>query len=465
MSKSNNIDKTLDGEETPKLPEEQTETGVPAEKEGSADALSDASAYSREMFEKAEPGANVGFSPDDGLPVQIQSTVDSDLAFYSLMEEPKKQEEEPKKVRIRKKTVVTRGATVRSMALAVAYIAAVLVIGVLVGMFLIEAVNDVMAFSKDESIIKVEITDEDMSLDELADLLHDEGLIKYPFLFKLYVGIKRDGAVDLQAGTYELSPSYNYDKMVSSLHPSTPLTIVKITFPEGITTDEVIELFVSNGIGTYEGFRKAIEEEEFDYWFLEDLETTEDRYYRLDGYLYPDTYQFYSTSSEKTALNKLLSNFRKKFSEQYMERVNELGLTLDQAVIIASMIQAEASRTSDYVYVSAAFHNRLRSAEYTKFESDATVQYVLSHEYGGRHEELTAEDLLIESPYNTRISDGFPPGPICNVSLNALKAAIYPDEDCGYYYFVTGNDGYMVYAATYAEHLKNIKAIEDEKAD
>jgi len=430
------------------------------------DELSDDKAYDRDMFGRALPGETVDFAASDGgETLDMIGSSDSELSFTRLLAPTPPKEEEKRRPDKKYKVKVAPGGGVRSIALTVAYIAGIIVVGIVLGIFLISAINDVFAFSKDTSVVPIEITDENMTLDELAELLHEEGIVKYPALFKLYISIKRDGVVNLVPGTYNVSASYNYDKLAGSFHPIASMTVVTITFPEGITTDEVIQRFVDNGIGSYEGFYEAIEKGEFDYWFLEDLETTEDRYYRLDGYLYPDTYQFYSTSSEETVLKKMLNNFRKKFSQEYMARVDELGVTLDQAVTIASMIQAEASRTSDYVYVSAVFHNRLVSDEFTKFESDATVQYVLSHEYGGRHEELTAEDLLIDSPYNTRLYDGFPPGPICNVSLNALKAAIYPDDDCGYYYFVTGNDGYMMYAATYAEHLNNIAEIEKGEDD
>ena len=421
---------------------------------------------SPEIFKSADAGTNVIFAPedDDILPEpETAENVDTELAFYDIMQ-PAKEKKEPKKRRVKYKTVTEKGGTARSLAFTMAYIAAVIIIGVLLGVFLVSAINDVFAFSKDTSEIDVTISDEEMTVTELADLLHENGLIKYEKLFKLYVNVKNHGVMTIQKGTFKLSPSYNYDKMLTALNPAPERKVVRITFPEGITVDEMIDLFVSNGIGTREGFVDAINNGDFEgYWFLEDLKTTEDRYYRLEGYLYPDTYDFYTTSSETAALKKLLNNFRKKFSDKYLERINELGMTVDQAVIIASMIEKEAMREYDYVYVSAVFHNRLKSSSFSKFESDATVQYVLEHLYGGRHEELTEEDLNIDSPYNTRLNDGYPPGPICNPSLNALKAAIYPDDDCGYYYFVNDIDGDCIFAKTYSEHLRNAAAVEAQK--
>ena len=418
--------------------------------------------YDKSIFEKTEDVTEgLGFAPaQDELPEDI-GAAESALAFHGI--EYQEQIEKPKvKKKIKYKIIREKGGAVRSIAFTVSYIAVVLVAAVILGIFIITAMNDVFAFAKDDFVVVFEIKDENITVDQLAERLHEAGVIEYPFLFKLYVSLKYEDGIGVQAGTYEISPSFNYDKLLGIIDPPPVKSVITLTFHEGITTDEIIEIFVSHGIGSEEGFRDAIENGEFNYWFLEDLQTTADRYHRLDGYLYPDTYQFYSDSSEEVALKKMLSNFNKKFNKQYAERVEELGLTVDQVVILASMIEQEAMRNSDYEYVSAVFHNRIASAEFNgKLESDATIQYILSHEYGGRHEELTAEDLLIDSPYNTRLYEGYPPGAICSPSLNSLKAAIYPNADCGYYYFVNDEEGVCLFAKTYEEHLANIKFVEE----
>jgi len=418
--------------------------------------------YDRRIFERSEDVTEgVSFSPaEEELPDEI-GTGESGLAFHGV--ETVEVSKKPKvKKKIKYKVIHEKGGAVRSITFTVAYIAVVLVAAVLLGSFIITAMNDVFAFSKDDTVVPFEIKDENITVDQLASRLHEAGIIEYPFLFKLYVAMKYEEGISVQAGTYEISASFNYDKLLNVIDPPPVRTTITLTFPEGITTDEIIEIFVSNGIGSPEGFRDTIENADFEYWFLEDLQTTKDRYHRLDGYLYPDTYQFYSDSSEEQALKKMLSNFNKKFNKQYAERIKELGITVDQAVILASMIESEAVKNSDYEYVSAVFHNRLASTEFNgKLESDATIQYVLGHEYGGRHEELTAEDLLIDSPYNTRRYEGYPPGPICSPSLNSLKAAIYPNADCGFYYFVNDDEGSCLFAKTYEEHLANIKHVEE----
>lgn len=422
--------------------------------------------YDPIIFQKSEDIAEgLNFSPaEEDLSEEISGEGDSSLAFYDLSIESEEKKKVKKKIKY--KVVRERGGSVRSIAFTVSYIAFVLVCAVALGYFIIICMNDVFAFSKDDSEIPVTISSTNITVDQLADMLHEKGIIKYTFLFKLYVNVKYEDGITVKEGTFTLSPSFNYDKIINALNPRPKRTEITITFQEGITTDEIIDIFLSNGIGTKEGFEKAIAEGDFDYWFLSDLETTEDRYYRLDGYLYPDTYNFYSDSSEEEALKKLLKNFNKKFGDKYKQRIDELGLTVDQVVTFASMIEAEAYWVNDFPFVSAVFHNRLKSTTFNgKFDSDATIQYVLAHEFGGRHEQLSAEDLAIDSPYNTRLYEGFPPGPICNPSLNALKAAIYPDEDCGYYYFVADNEKYCRFAKTLAQHNSNIADIRKENED
>ena len=346
------------------------------------------------------------------------------------------------------------------------YLVSVICVGLLAGMFIVSAINDVFAFVKDDSLYEITIEDDKMSLKELADYLKEEGIIQYPFVFRVYCGLKNEDGITLKEGTYLISPSFNYDKILNSLNPAPPREQIDITFTEGMTVDDIIDLFLAHGIGTREGFEDVIENHRFDYWFLKDLEPGEDRYYRLEGYLYPDTYRFYSDSSEVAALTKMLNNFKKKVPVGYKEQCEAMGLTMDQAVIIASLIEAECTWVADFEPVSGVFHNRLASTDFNgRMDSDATIQYILRHTTGERKEKLDDEDLKIDSPYNTRLYDGLPPGPICSPSLNALMAAIYPDTESGYYYFVAQANGYNLYAKTYAEHLKNIETVLKEEED
>ena len=359
---------------------------------------------------------------------------------------------------VKHKVRYDRGSGVRSLAFTVSYLIIIIVLAVVLAHYIITRANDAFAFIKDDITVEVTIEDTNMSLEELADLLYKKGAISYPGFFQLYVKLKNEGEFTLKEGTHTFSANNNYDVILSSLDPVPPRETITITIPEGFTTDDVIDLFVSKGIGTREGFVDAIQNAELNYWFLKPLEDnmSEERFYRLEGYLYPDTYYFYTTSSEVSVLKKLLNNFGKKFNEAYADRCEQLGITVDEAIILASIIQSEAKYAADYEFVSAVLHNRLKNNSFVRFDCDATLQYYFRHVEGARHPELTAEDLLVDSLYNTRKGNHFfTPGPICNPSLTAIKAALYPSER-NFCYFISKSNGYNVYSSTYAQHQKYV---------
>lgn len=432
--------------------------GIQADTEGVHEGIQ----VNKTIFEEGDPLESIGFAPQDDAPLTDSSAADPELAFGDLSAKPIEEDANAPKI-VRKKIVRReKGGFIKGFSAVLIYLLFIIVAGVLSAVAIISVANDVFAFTKDDTVYELTIENADMSVEELADLLHEEGIIRYPFVFRLYMSLK-DYEIDLEPGTFSISPSYNYDMIITCLDPPPVRAEISIAFSEGLTVDDVIDIFVENGIGTRAGFIDAIENYDFEYWFLEDLETTEDRFYRLEGYLYPDTYRFYTDSSEVAALTKMLNNFDRKVPDTYRTRCEELGLTLDEAVVLASMIEAECARINDLEYVSAVFHNRLKSSTFDgKLDSDATIQYYLRHTTGERKPELTADDLAIDSPYNSRLYKGMPPGPICNPSLNALMAAVYPNTECDYYYFVAQANGYNLYAKTLAEHNKNIEQVRAE---
>ncbi|MBE6613395.1 MAG: hypothetical protein E7632_13000, partial [Ruminococcaceae bacterium] len=220
-------------------------------------------------------------------------------------------------------------SAVMSLVKAVVYIVVIIAISISLAVFVIQTANDVFKFVGEDKIITVEIP-EYATIDDIGDILGDAGIIKYPWAFKLWSNLKEnpEKPPNFIAGTYEVSTMLNYDYLRSSFKKKTIREEVRITIPEGYTVDEIIDLFVNEyGIGTREGFIDAINNYDFDYRFLEELEVKDNRTYRLEGYLFPDTYYFYSDSSEVAVLNKLLDNFDKKFASEYYDRCTDLGMT------------------------------------------------------------------------------------------------------------------------------------------
>lgn len=349
---------------------------------------------------------------------------------------------------------------------ALIYIAVVLLISGLASYFIIMVANDVFAFVKPEAQIEVVIP-EYATLDQIADELHEREIIKYPKIFVLYTMIRGNDPGEYKAGVYTVSPQQNYDQLLYTFieRKSNTMTEISVTIPEGYTIDDMIKLFVEEkGMGTREGFVDAIQNGVYDYWFLKELKVVNpNRKYRLEGYLYPDTYYFYKEWPEEKIIDKMLANFYSKFDIKYKQECEKAGMSIDDVVNLASIIQMEAKYSKDYTMVSSVIHNRLNSSYYMyRLDCDSTIQYVLPE----RKEDLDHEDTLIDSPYNSYKNSGLPPGPISNPTLKAIRAALYPDQTTvKYYFFVSDIDGTMLYARSLTEHNANIALVDKHAAE
>jgi UPF0755 protein len=317
------------------------------------------------------------------------------------------------------------------------YILCILLASAVLWAFAVCAANDAFALCKTGEERPFELAFESSAADT-ARLLKNAGIIKYPLVFRVYFALK-GGADTFPAGNYVLSPAMSYDEIrYELLGIGKERTTVRITFPEGSTTDEIIELFLKNGIGTREGFEKAIQTHDFSFAFMPHT-VNEARKYRLDGYLFPDTYEFYSDSTEEEAVAKMLANFERKFTSAMAADAAREGFTADAAVTLASMVQSEAYYLSDMAGIASVFRNRLRGG----------MKYLQSDATG-----------LCGEAYDTYEHAGLPPGPICNPGAAALEAAVYP-ANTKYYYFFTGSDKKAVFSKTYAEHKKAINRMKN----
>jgi len=279
------------------------------------------------------------------------------------------------------------------------------------------------------------------SLTAIANRLEKQGVIKSALLFRLYAG---SGGATFQYGTFTLPRSLSYDEIIEALGKPVEKEGLKFTVPEGYTFRQIAELLEQKGIATAEELAKACNEGDFDFEFLKDIP---EREVRLEGYLFPDTYEIFEGESAESIVRRMLANFEKK-TRGYKEKAEKAGLSLDEAVTLASAIQTEGKKLSEFPLISSVLHNRLATG--MKLQCDATVQYVLPQ----RKEVLTLDDLEIDSPYNTYLYPGLPPGPIANPGLAALMAAVEPSESDYLYYRVDKKkaDGSHVFSRTYAEH-------------
>lgn len=364
-------------------------------------------------------------------------------------------------------------STIMALLKTVLYIGFIVIVSAALALLAISLVNDMYAFVKDSEEVEVTVS-EFATVADISEILGDEGVIKYPWLFRLYAKLKHIDQYIIEypekyafvVGTHTVNGMMNYDELLIALRPSTTRSTIRLTIPEGYNVEDIITLFTSNGIGTREGFISAINDGEYDYDFLPAADEESDRFYRLEGYLYPDTYDFYTDNSESYYINKLLSRFDEVYNSKLRAYTERRGMTIDEVITIASIIEKEAYYASDFDKVSAVIHNRLaKPNDFPYLECDATSVYAWLITYGEKPEDVGADQLNLDSPYNTYASRGLPPGAICNPSYQAITCAISPDGESSNYFFVTDTDRFMLFAETRAGHERNVALVKKHREE
>ena len=300
------------------------------------------------------------------------------------------------------------------------------------------------------------------SLNRVSSNLEAAGLIRSKTVFKYYCDFAGLGQ-KIQVGTYSLRKDMTMTEIADRLTMGDGNPLVRnITLIPGESVEDFAAKLVKNG--TLENAETFLElcrsgTAFSDYYYIEDVlkgKNSRERKYVLEGYLAPDTYEVYTDASEEEIIRKLLSQTEAVFPEEYQERAEALGMTMDEVLTLASLIEKEA-KENDFTNVSAVFHNRLKAG--MKLESDVTVHYVT----GIRRMALTQKDLNTESPYNTYLHTGLPIGPICNPSRKAVQAALYPEEQLiteKYLYFCAKDpeSGELYFSRTLEEHERAVAA-------
>lgn len=347
------------------------------------------------------------------------------------------------------------------------WIGLAVIIGTSLGNVLWLMASDVLAFNQVPQTITITITDED-TLDTIAEQLQEKDLIRYPWLFKLFAEFTGK-AEDISPGSFTLNKPdadgktynivYDYNALLNSMrsYASAREIVENLLIPEGYTCKEIFQLLEDEGVCTVAELEEyAANGELSDYWFLEGVERGDK--YCLEGYLFPDTYDFYVDDDPGRVLEKLLSAFDDRFTEKmheslgqindiYASRLRDEGYSeeyiaehqigIREVVIIASMIQKESASSDENYIISSVIYNRLVSDDFPLLQIDATVVYA----WGGEIEDVLYEHMQIDDPHNTYMYEGLPIGPISNPGRDALYAAMSPsDTDEPYYYYVLNPD-------------------------
>lgn len=245
----------------------------------------------------------------------------------------------------------------------------------------------------------------------------------------------------------------------ASTQPTEPLTVT-VTLPEGYTAVQIAEKLEENKVCSASEFIALTNNYEYiqtlGYSFTELIENPDERAFYLEGYIFPDTYEFYKNESAERALRRFLDNTERKLTAGYRQRAEDLGYTLDEIITLASIVQEESYSHDSMKNVASVLHNRLSSPNFSRLQCDVTKNYIKNAIENSPY--LTGDTSAFSETYNTYECSGLPAGPITNPGLAAIEAALYPAET-DYYYFVTDKDWNYYYAETYAEHKVNCNKV------
>ncbi|MCI5992725.1 MAG: endolytic transglycosylase MltG [Clostridiales bacterium] len=354
------------------------------------------------------------------------------------------------------------------------YVCCVLAASVLLAVGAWKCADDVLALTKLDRTVTFTVS-EGESIASVAGRLKEEGLVEYEWLFKFYCWFSH-AERKIEPGTYELNNLYDYHALVNGMiATSTDRATVTVTVPEGYECKDIFQLLAENGVCTVDELEQTAANYQFDYAFLRGLEYGSKT--RLEGYLFPDTYEFYVNDKPENVIDKFLRNFDNKLTDQMYEDVAALNdrlrekmqasgftdteianaeLTMHDVIIVASLVEKETAKTSESATIASVIYNRLCSKLYPCLQIDATIQYAL----GERKEVLSDADKYVISPYNTYTNAGLPAGPIANPGINSIRAALYP-ADTDYYFYALGTNGVHHFSTTYYEHQDFLAEMEN----
>lgn len=355
-----------------------------------------------------------------------------------------------------------------------AWLILLVISSIVVGQFLITGCNDFLAMNRKETdTVLVKVTKED-GIGDIAEKLEDAGVIDSSTFFTLFT-VLTNQSDDIEPGIYTLSKNKDYLGILNYLqYTGNRLTTITLQITEGTNIIDLADQLYDAGV-TYdkEEFLRLCNSDEFDadYPFLSEIEPHEDRVYKLEGYMFPDTYEFYVEEAPDVTIRRFLSNFQSKIYEseyevegydqpvKLIELISDSDFTLDEVVTLASLVQGEAADVEDMYNVSSVINNRLFYGAQSDIHSlglDCTAFYPY------KNAESVPEDIkdTFHSKYETYDTRGLPPGAICSGSAHAFLAAVAPN-DTDYLYFCHGvnDDGTVTayYAVTFNEHMANIE--------
>ena len=282
-----------------------------------------------------------------------------------------------------------------------------------------------------------------VSVGYVAKQLKDAGIIKYKGLFQLYCSVSH-AKTKIDPGTYELSTNYDYRALVKKMQVgSGAMVTTKVTIPEGYTMEQIFQKLEDENVCSYDDLMDAAANYSYNYSFIDQSMQGDAK--RLEGFLFPDTYEFYQGMQASSAINKFLENFHDRITAEMLEKADERGMTMQEVVTVAAMIEKEAANDDERAMIAAVIYNRIEAG--MPLQIDSTIMYVLTE----HKDVLTVEDTKIDSPYNTYQNKGLPPTPIANPGLASIKATLSPASPQALYYALDSESGTHKFFTSYGE--------------
>ena len=389
--------------------------------------------------------------------------------YLDLEDQPSPPSGTPKKAPARRKSSRKKQKKRTKIFGGVVYTLGVIGASILLAIFLIQSLQDFMGLFKENHVVEITLPDKP-TVKDVAQVLKENDIISQVLTFQVYTSFKIKEDEEFVGGTYVLNSNMSYDELFANLlYDEATVAEATVTVIEGRTIREMAEILEENEVCDYGAFVDAIFEvgnHEPIYEWEALIPNSPERYFKLEGYLFPNTHTFWvGEDPQSVIINRYMWDFNQKLTSEIQSRAQELGMTLDELLTLASIIEREASGHEEEMdKVSAVFHNRLDNpSTYPKLQSDVTRDYVNDNiaPY------VTAGELeMYAEAYSTYRCDGLPVGPICNPGASAIRAAMYPnDEYAGYYYFVTDVNDKFYYSATLSEHEYNISVAESVTDD
>lgn len=363
---------------------------------------------------------------------------------------------------VAKRRPVKKSSGVRSTYI---FFIVVIVVSMLLSIYAVFCMNDVLAITKTKSTITVSLQENVETASDAIDLLSDQGLIKCKLFCKVFAGLHDKILNDpvggpYQAGVYYLNGKMGLEGMLQTLQgDSATSETVTLTFPEGLTVPEIVNLLVENDVCDKTALLAVIDSTEFTYSMVSNLKANEHVPYRLEGFMFPDTYEFFVGENASSVVKKFLANGDGKVSEKWRKQADSLGLSMYEVMTIASIIQKEAGTEKQMKTISSVIHNRLRDkANFPSLGCLSTSDYITNSVAPSLSSTSAHTADYYMNYYSTEITstvEGLPAGPICNPGKAAIEAALYPEET-GYYYFFHDTKGNLYTAKTIAERNQKI---------